>query len=293
MTNPKSWRILKRDGSLNIAVKRINTANFFDLYHWLLRINWFEFLVLIILAYLCINFIFATIYWLCGAGALDGTAFNFWNCFFFSVQTFATIGYGKITPTGILPNIVVTFEAFIGLMSVALMTGLVFSRFSRPTAKVVFSDYALITPIEGIPCFVCRVGNKRLNQIVDAHLSAVLLRSEQTKEGERYRELYDLKLERDSTPIFSMSWTIIHPITPDSPLYGTDPNKLESSDAEILVSLSGRDETLSQEIHARFSYTAEDIRWNHRFVDIINRNEKGLIEVDFENIHQTRPTNLN
>jgi inward rectifier potassium channel len=284
-------RLLNRDGSFNISRDGVPKMWFSDFYHRSLKTPWTVLIGYIFLFYIGVNALFGTLYWFIGPGALSDLSnlgLNHWlDCFFFSVQTFATIGYGRITPVGLPSNILVTIEAFAGLLSHALATGLLFSRFSRPTAKVVFSESAVISVIDGEPSFMFRVANRRLNQIVDAQVSVILARTEKTKEGEIYRNLYDLKLERSRSPLFALSWSIIHPIDKESPLYGITEKILKESDSEIFVSLTGIDDTYSQAIHARYSYTSEEVKWNKTFKDILTRGSNE-ITIDLGGIHDLR-----
>ena len=265
-----------------------------DLYHSLLSLTWASFLRWILGYYLSLNFLFALVYFACGPEALKGASIanareHFIDCFFFSVQTFATIGYGHITPYGIIANSVVTVEALTGLLTVALATGLVFARFSRPTAKVIFSRTAVISPMDGVPCFVLRVGNERRNQIVEAKVYLTYVRTEVTQEGETYRNLIDLPLERSTSPIFAASWTIVHEINEKSPLHGLTREKMNESSSELFVSIVGIDDTFGQTIHARHSYTPEDIAWNRYFEDILHWDEKGLLHISMGKIHDLKP----
>jgi inward rectifier potassium channel len=240
-----------------------------------------------------LNVIFACIYYLCGPGTLDGASRlgempRFLDSFFFSVQTFATIGYGRITPIGIAANLLVTLEALCGLLWLALATGLLFARFSKPTARVIFSNSAIITNHDGVPSFIFRIANARLNQIVEAQISVALTRNEFTSEGEKYRNFYDLKLERSRSPVFAMTWTIVHPITLESPIFQMDRKALEDAECEIMVSVSGIDDTFSQTIHARFSYVPSQLVWDRHFEDMLTRTGQGKVRVDLSKIHQFR-----
>ena len=213
----RTWRLLSRDGSFNIE-GRGRGFDSKDVYHSLLAVSWPKFIALQIGLYFFVNFVFAALYLACGEGALAGALGvtlldRYTDAFFFSVQTLATIGYGKITPEGIPANILVTLEAIIGLFGLALASGLMFSRFSRPTARVVFARKAIIVPHDGVQSFCFRIANERLNQIVEAKIKVVLIRNIVTTEGQRYRDLFDLKLDRDESPMFALSWMVVHAIT--------------------------------------------------------------------------------
>ncbi|HTL47109.1 MAG TPA: ion channel [Verrucomicrobiae bacterium] len=289
----ESWRVLGRDGRFNITADKSVPGPWMDLYHRLLSISWPRFFGIVSAVYFLINILFAEAYYACGPEALEGirrgsVGTHFLDCFFFSVQTIATIGYGRISPLGIWPNILVTIEALTGLMLLGLLTGLLFSRFSRPTARVLFSRNALITLEGGTPRFFFRLANQRLNQIVEAHISAALVKTETNAEGEKYRRIYDLALERSVTPLFIMTWTVVHPIDKTSPLHGMTAASLAETETEILISVTGMDNVFSQTIHARISYTVDDILWEHRFEDMLTRRD-GKIHVALQKIHDVAP----
>jgi inward rectifier potassium channel len=273
MTKKQPERILNRDGSLNVIRKGFRFTPFSDAYHHLLSMPWPSFFVLIVFIYILINFFFGGAYFLCGRGAFQGLEDTqlpfFWNCFFFSVQTIATIGYGHIHPVNLVANLIITLESFVGILELAMVTGLFFSRFSKPTARVVFSKVALMTHENSIPCLMFRVANARKSQITEAHINMVMLRNETTKEGVANRKLCDLKLDRNFSPLFALSWTVVHIIDASSPLFGADAKKLKEMEAAFMVSLSGRDEIYAQQIHAKNAYTMEDIVWNAQFKDML------------------------
>ncbi len=288
------YRLLNRDGTYNIERRRSNPFFTNDLYHSLLSSSWMMFLSYILGIFLLINIAFATVYFLIGSNAIDGMVFStpgqrWLECFFFSVQTFATIGYGKLTPKSLGTNIVVTVEALVGMFAVALQTGLVFSRFSRPTAKVVFSNNAVISNIDGQLSLIIRIANARMNQIAEASAHVVLLKNEQTTEGQSFRNFYDLELERSNSPVFSLSWTIVHPITKTSPLFNMSLEKMAEAQVEIFISVTGIDETFAQPVHSRFSYIPKDILLDFRFADMIKRTSKGHLTLEIEKIHVVEP----
>jgi inward rectifier potassium channel len=288
-----TWRLLNRDGSYNIYKPQARILDWKDLYHSLLRISWPRLMGLIAITYFVANLLFGLAFFFCGPGALEGVPpqseqSRFMDCFFFSVQTLATIGYGKVAPVGLLANTLVTIEALSGLMGFALITGLIFNRFAKPLARIEFSKLAIITHHDGVPSLVFRIANQRTTQVVEANVDVTLIHDIVTQEGERYRNLDDLKLERDHSPIFSLTWTVVHPITPDSPLYGRDIHSLRHAHAEFLVSLRGTDEAYAQPIHARFSYTANEIVWDRQFEDVISRTDKGQVTVKMEHFHHLK-----
>lgn len=291
-----SFRFLNRDGSFNVVKDGNGKRPISDIYHILLSVSWPRFFILVAMTYLTINLFFAVLYFLCGPEALEGVRRvsmpqHFLDCFFFSVQTFATIGYGRISPVTLLPNLLVTFEALVGLLSVALMTGLFFVRFSKPTARVIFSTKALINKEGNGLVLMFRISNERLNQISEAHLNLVLVKNEISETGERYRKIYDLKLERNHSPIFALSWTVVHPIDKESPFYGKTLDDLKRDEIEILVTLTGTDETFSQSVNARFSYNVDDILWGAHFEDMVYRNPDGKIHIDLSKINSISYSN--
>jgi inward rectifier potassium channel len=289
----KPWRLINRDGTFNVRKPRHISFRPRDLYHSMLAIRWRTFLALSTAVYLLVNFFFALLFYFSGADALGGVhdagrVQRFLDCFFFSVQTFATIGYGKIVPESVLANVIVTAEALVGIFSAAVATGLVFARFARPTSRVIFSDFAVVNRYEGVDVLMFRIANERFNQIVEATIRVVLSISEVTKDGEWYRELYDLRLERASTPIFGLSWTVVHPINSESPLFDKTHHDLLRGEAELICSFMGIDNTLAQSINARFSYTPAEILWDHRFKDILSRDD-GVLVVDIDGISEVEP----
>lgn len=275
VTNESRQRFLNRDGSFNVARKGLKFWSSLSLYQSLLTMPWWEFLAFVIIAYLGLNILFASAFLLCGPDALSGPTNGeydrgFYRAFFFSVQTFSTIGYGHISPAGLMPNIIVTAEALTGLLIFALATGLLFARFSRPTAKILFSRAAIIAPYQDITALEFRITNARRNdQIIELEAKVLFARFEQVN-GDRTRRFYDLRLERDKVNFFPLSWTVVHPIDEQSPLYRLSVDDLRRSDAELIVLLTGIDETFSQIVHTRSSYKTDEIIWGAKFANIYN-----------------------
>jgi inward rectifier potassium channel len=197
----------------------------------------------------------------------------------------STIGYGTMVPRTFYANVLVSIEALVGLLSLAMVTGLIFAKFSRPTSRVLFSRLAVVTRRDGMPCLMFRVANQRGNQIVEARIHVVLALTETTAEGEVIRRLHDLELSRATNALFALSWTALHPISERSPLYRVTTESLRAAEAEVIVSLTGLDESFSQTVHARHSYTVDEIVWGARFVDIISRLPNGRRRVDYTHFH--------
>ena len=260
-----------------------------DLYAWFLSLSWRSVLTLLAGIYLLVNVVFALLYLADPDGIAHARPGSFADAFFFSVQTMATIGYGTLYPQTLFANIIVTAETIVGLLSFALITGLLFTRFSRPSARVLFSNVAVVAPFDGVPTLMFRMANARRNNILQAEVRVTLLRSEATKEGQDIQRQRDLKLMRHQSSFFGLSWTVAHPIDESSPLYGETAESMRECGAVIVVLLAGTDETLNQTVHARFAYTAEQILWNHRFVDVLTRDTSGQRIIDLRNFHDTTP----
>jgi inward rectifier potassium channel len=283
-------RLLNRDGSFNVMRAGLGFLASLSPYHALLTMSWWRFFGLTALFYFGANLLFAAAYMLCGPGSLSvpesaGIESRFLQAFFFSIHTLATIGYGTISPVGFAANVIVSIESFIGLFGLALCTSLLFARFSRPTARILFSDRAVIAPYREVTAFEFRIANARRNQIIELEAKVLFARFEEVN-GRPLRRFYPLKLERDRVVFFPLSWTIVHPIDGTSPFYGMSPEDLSKTRGEFLVLLTGFDETFSQTVHARSSYMADEVVWNARFADIFNRPaDDGLLTIDVRKLH--------
>lgn len=265
-----SQRIVLRDGEFPDIVRLGDPHSpWRDPYHLLLTMPWMAFVGLLLVTYLGVNSLFAIAYLAGGDAIANADPHSFIDALFFSVQTMASIGYGAMYPQTDYANWLVVIEAFAGLLFVAMATGVVFARFSVPTSRILFSHYAVIAPVDGVPTLMFRTANKRRNRILEAQLWVTLVRDEVTAEGESFRRFYDLQLVRAHTPLFALTWTAMHRIDATSPLHGENPDSLTCSHGEIIVILTGIDETISQTIHARHSFVADEILWDHRFEDIL------------------------
>jgi inward rectifier potassium channel len=274
-------RMIERDGRFTARRLGFPPLSYLNGYHALLTITWPRFLGITSLAYLGVNGLFAMFYLMCGDGALGGLdqgvmGGRFMRAFFFSVDTFATIGYGNVYPIGTAANWLVTVEAMIGILAVALLTGLVFSRFSRPTAALLFSDVAVIAPYHGVTGFMFRITNARSNQLMELEAKVLFTRLQ-----DGVRHYTQLKLERTRVVFFPLSWTIVHPIDEESPLFAWTHEDLERTEAELLILISGIDETFAQTVHARMSYKAHEIVVGKKFSNMYNPVGKdGTISID-------------
>lgn len=266
-----------------VGQKRSFTGEF---YHFVLGRGWLALSCIVFGAFLASNALFGLAYLIVPGSIAHAARGSFRDAFFFSVQTIATIGYGEMAPANTYAHILVTVEAFVGIVGFALIAGITFAKFSRPIAKVLFSNHAVIARRNGVPHLMFRMANWRHNEIVQAQVSAVLMMSETTAEGDFMRRLIDLPLVRDRTPLFTLTWTAMHRIDESSPLYGTDAfDQLRAREAEIFLSFHGTDERLAQSIHARYSYKMDDIVVGACFANILTIMPNGLRLVDYHNFH--------
>lgn len=282
-------RLMNRDGTFNVRRGSRIASVLGAPYHFLLTIRWLPFLGVLAATYLLIDAAFGLAYFAIGPQALgeSDTAFRqgaYAQSFFFSVQTFATIGYGSIVPVTKLANVIVLCESFVSLVSIALATGLIFARFSRPIPLIRFSRNAIVAPYRGGRGFMFRIVNAGRNEITGIEASVTLARFE-TMGGVRTRVFTQLALERTGVVFFSLSWTIVHPIDQASPLWGVTPEELVRSDAQFLILLSGTDETFFQTVTARGSYTADEVKWGRRFTNIfLPPTPRGIVRIDLRRL---------
>ena len=263
-----------------------------DMYFDLLSLTWVRFLSYISVGYFFINLIFGLIYFLYGPAGLSGkhvagTVDFFTECFFFSVQTFSTIGYGGITPISFFTNTIVSIQALVGMLSIGLTSGLFFVRFARPSAKLVFSEQILISNHMGQRSLVFRLANSRINTIINARVHMTVMLDHKTPEGTNLRILKDLKLTRDFNAVFFLNWLVSHEINEDSPLFNLSHADLESMHGEFMVSFSGTDQTFSQSIHTAKMYLSNHILYDRHFEDMLIV-ERDLTRVDLDKISKLK-----
>ncbi len=282
-------RLLNRDGSFNVERTGLSFLESINAYHILLTMRWVRFYGVLLGGYIVINLIFAILFMLCGEEGLSGFAGldvgeRFLHAFFFSVQTFTTVGYGATHPTNLSADIVATLSAFVGLLSFALATGLLFARFSRPTADIIYSNHGVIAPYRGETGFMFRIANRRRSQLLNVEV--VLIFTRMIGEGEERRRQYDtVRLERSHVSFFPLHWTIVHPIDKDSPLHGMGEEEFHASLSEFLILLEATDDTFAQTVHSRSSYRHDEILWETKFADPFTQMEDGSVVVDLERMH--------
>jgi inward rectifier potassium channel len=279
-------------GRRNFVVRGGPTDGWRDLYHHLLTMPWWAFVATTAAVYLGVNLLFALLYWPdTGRGLQNGTPGRFADAFNFSVETLGTIGYGVLAPRDAYVNALVTAEAFTSIFLTAVLTGLIFSRVSRPTARVLFSEVAVIADFEGKPTLMFRAANQRANQILEAEATLTLARRLITQEGVMIRVFEEMNLRRSRSPLFAISWTVMHPIDETSPIFGLDEAALREIGAEFLVTIAGVDETSSQRVHARHSYVTDEIVFGRQFADVVTPLDDGTGRwmIDYRKFHDVRP----
>jgi inward rectifier potassium channel len=260
-----------------------------DAYHFLVTSTWTRLMLYLVVFWIVVNLLFASVLYFGGAEILNARDGSFLDRFWFSVETMATIGYGYMVPRDALAHTVVTFESLTGIVIGAMVTGLFFSKFSRPNAKVLFSRVAVIAEHEGARTLMIRMANARSTAIVEATARLTMTRDEQLAGGDRFRRVVDLPLRRTTSPVFALSWTIFHVIDAHSPLHGLTPADLAGGLTNLVVTFTGIDDSLAAAVHTRASYSHTDLRYDERFVDILIDDPDGRRYLDFTHFHDTRP----
>ena len=285
LSSTRGQRMLNADGTFNVRREGLPWSQAGSVYHDALTASWPRFLAWTLAVYIGINLFFASVYVLLGPDILSGAAVDqlggrFWQTFFFSVQTFATIGYGTIVANGITGNLVVTLEALIGLLAQALITGLLFARFARPTMSLQYSSMAVIAPFNGGRALMIRIANRRRNELIemDAQMTLAIMDGAVAGVGRRYLPMV---LDRRSVSFFPLAWTMVHPITPASPLWGMSEADLRAREAEVLVLLHGTDETFATRVSSRRSYCGDEIVWGAKFRSVFDTTRSdGRVSID-------------
>jgi inward rectifier potassium channel len=280
-------RVINEDGSFNVHRRGVKWQ-YMSPYLNLINMSWPRFLAFVFSYYITMNTIFALAYFLVGAKELQGAdaptaGGRFMNDFFFSAQTLSTVGYGFIAPRGLAGNTVAAFELLVGLMGFALVTGLLFGRFSKASAKIGFSPNMLVTKYQDITSLQCRIVNQRVNSLLELEATVLLMTVDEV-DGELKRDFTALELERTSVVFFPLTWTIVHPITAQSPLFGKTKADFERMRAEFLVLVKGFDDTFSQTVHTRYSYRVDELKWGDRFAPAFRFDSAGDAVLDVDKV---------
>jgi inward rectifier potassium channel len=279
-----------RSGQVEFVKVGTDTWRWRDVYRWLLSLKWPQFAAFVAGLYIGLNLLFAALYSV-QQSSISGSTGGHWffDCFFFSVQTLATVGYGHMYPQTLYAHIVTVIEIMTGIFLLATMTGLIFVRFSRPTARVAFSNSLVIAPLNGTPTLMVRIGNENQHSMVEAEFRIMFSRDEPLLEGGDFRYFYVLKLHFDRLTVFPAALTLRHTIDEKSPLFGATFESLEGSRALFIVSVVGIDPVIAASVQTQKDYTWRDVQFGHRFVEIYTEHGGGRLTVDYGRLHDTEP----
>jgi inward rectifier potassium channel len=288
-TTGRGERMVNPDGTFNVERRGVSYFEEKGIYHWLISMPWSRFVLLLIIGYLLLNLVFACLYVIAGLSSLDGmratsSGGKFMEAFFFSAQTFTTVGYGRVNPVGFWANIIASVESMGGLMAFALATGILYGRFSRPSAKILYSKNVLVAPYREGTGLMFRIANQRSNQLIEVEVTVTF---SFVDENDRSKRLFrTLDLERRTVNFFPTTWTIVHPITEESPISGFTENDFINKESEILILIKAFDDTFSQIVYSRSSYKGEDIIVGAKFNIIFGQNNNGITTVDLHRINE-------
>jgi inward rectifier potassium channel len=289
-------RLMNKDGSSNVKRTGIRHYTLTRIYHSLITMRWWKFNLIIFSSYLMVNLIFATIYYFGDVSHVNGMIYQsesqrFMEIFFFSAQSLTTVGYGRLNPTGYFDSTVAVIESFLGLLGFALATGLLYGRFSRPVANVVFSRNALIAPYQGFTALMVRLANTNRSELIDSSATIILAYIDET-DGKKIRRFSTLKLELTRVNLLTMSWTLVHPIDEESPLYGWTEDDYKKRSTEFLVLIHAYEETFAQSVHTRTSYLHDEIVFGAKFSSIIIPDDSGSVSVELNRISENEAAPL-
>lgn len=293
----KSVRLLKNDGSFNVKRTGLPFFQNLHIYHALIEMSWLKFAAITLLFYSFMNVTFAVLYVWVGIEHLSGVSGNtiteqFWEAFFFSAQTLTTVGYGRISPEGFATSMIAAVESMIGLMGFAIVTGILYGKFSRPTARIIFSEKAIIAPYKGINAFEFRIVNERKNQLIEVEVQ-VLIAMNKMIDGQRKNIFLDLPLETKKVNFFPLPWTIVHAIDENSPFFGITAQELIEAEAEFIIMVKAYDDTFSQNIYKRYSYMAAEIIWGAKFNVIYKNDDDGVVNLMMDKFQEIEQVPLN
>ena len=298
ITNTSQQRLMNADGSSNFGKFGLPWYKTSSFYHFFITISWLHFFILIIFWFILINLVFTIIYFLLGSNHLVGMQYktpfeHFMEVYFFSAQTLTTVGYGRVNPVGILTNIVSSFQALAGLLSFAVFTGLIYAKFSKPRSFLLFTNHALFSPYKNGYALMFRFANKLKYSIINVKVQVTLSIIETDEAGNKNRNFYSpINLERDHIQFFPGSWTIVHQINENSPIYGLTWEQIKESHIEIFILVSGFDESFDEQVHAKKSYHISEIVWGAKFTKIITTDNLGRTAVDLSKLDLFERVNL-
>jgi len=283
----QAGRAINKDGSFNIRKRGLRFLEHYSFFHALITARWWKFHGIVVLTYFILNILFAFLYMLAGYHTLNGLiAESFWEqfaeSFFFSTQTFTTVGYGRINPVGFASNMIAAVESLVGLMSFALATGILYGRFSRPVEKFIYSENLLVAPFKGGSALMFRIANAKNNVLSNVNIE-IMLSMTVNENGTLVRKFYELTLERKYVNFLTLSWTVVHPLDEQSPLSGFTEQDFTDCDVELLILINGYDDTYGQNVHARHSYKYHEFIWNARFTPMFKRSDDDhytILELD-------------
>ncbi len=294
----KSTRLIQQNGQFNVRRSGQSFSAWLNLYHRMITMPWIHLVGIIFLFYALLNLIFASVYYYIGVEHLTGVDMSndqskFWDAFFFSAQSLTTVGYGRIAPTGFAASWVASIESLLGLMIFAIITGLLYGRFSRPNPKIKFSSKSIIAPYLDINGWMFRMVNERSNQLINVSVSVIMSRIEE-RNGHSSRRYFGLDLERSKVNFFPMNWTIVHPITDESPLKGETPESMKANDTEFLIAVEGIDDTFADNVHARQSYFHSEVVFGAKFKSMLEPHPIDEVYIlDLDKIDEIDRVNLN
>lgn len=292
-------RLINKDGTFNVNRTGLPVNESFHLYHYLISINWALFLFFVFLWYFSINLLFTLAYLAVGVDSIGGmvsTAYadKVLEVFFFSTQSFTTVGYGRLNPVGIASNVIASIESLSGLLSFALVTGLLYGRFSRPSAKLLFSAEALIAPYKEINAFQFRLANKLKSQMIDLKCQVIVsFLDDPNNDGKRIRVFFPLKLERESVLFLPTTWTVVHPIDENSPLKKFNEEQFRNAEFEFMILFQAWDDRFYQNVNVSFSYRHEEVVWGAKFKRVLTTTSNGYPSIDLSQLHEYEPAQLN
>jgi inward rectifier potassium channel len=290
MTNSRKKLRQVRIGRRSFTIVGGTRPTFRDLYHESLAMSWPKFFLVVTTIFIATNFVFAFIYWL-GGDVIANTQGGSLAMLFFSVEALSTVGFGDMHPATTFGHIVASIENFFGLLFVAVTTGVMFTRFARPQARFMFARHPAVTQLDGKPTLMIRVANERHNAVSDASARLWILAEGKSQEGQRFRRFVELKLERVENPVFVLSWSIFHVIDETSPLHDLHKGK-EVPLSTLILTIAGYDENMAQEVRARHWYDVKDIRWDHRYADIIESHPDGSTMLNYDRFHDLEPDGI-